>query len=86
MGLLTYGILYPPYDALTLAGEQTDITAVKKGYAFGVVDAVNYANVKVNEGATVLFRQDDAILVTAGGTNYYIVDEKEIIFKRNPLL
>ncbi len=83
MGIQTYGILYPPYDALTLSSSVPDITAVKKGYNFGVVDAVNYANVKVDVGATVLFRQDDAILVTAGGTDYFIIDEKDIVFKQN---
>lgn len=83
MGIQTYGILYPPYDAVKLTTSVDGFTSIPQGYNWGVVDAVNYANTRVTTGNTVLFRQQDAILVTAGGTNYYIIDEEKLIFKGN---
>ena len=86
MGIQTYGILYPPFDAVTIVPSPSGFSFVPRGYNWGVVDAVNYANVKATVGSTVLFRQQDAILVTAGGTEYYIIEEDKIIFKGNVLV
>ena len=86
MGILTYGMLYPPYNAIIKHTPSQSITKVSEGWNFGIIDAVNYANIKTDIGSSVLFKQSGAILVTAGGTDYYLVDENNIIFKENELL
>lgn len=86
MGIQTYGILYPPFDAVRKTNAPENFTFASEGYSWGVIDAVNYHNVKTTIGNQVLFKLTDAILVTAGGTDYYIIDEENLIFKANPIL
>lgn len=82
MGLNTYGLLYPNYLAVTLQDSlPSGFGVIPRGFNFGIVNSVNYANIKTDVGATVLFKNDDAILVTAGGTDYYLIEEEDLIFK-----
>ncbi len=84
IGFATYGTLYPPQIALRA---QTSIRGftINSFYKFGNVNAVNYACIRTDVGASVLFKVEDAVLVTAPHNgSYYIIDEDKIIFKENP--
>ncbi len=81
MPISTYGTLYPPFVSLQQSQSIQGFSSVPQGFNFGVVDSVNYANVITNVGASCLFEQKDAILVNVGNGDYYIVDEKKLIFR-----
>jgi hypothetical protein len=83
IGFATYGMLYPPQIALRAQTSVRGFT-ISSFYKFGNVNAVNYACITTNIGASVLFKVDDAVLVTAPHNgDYYIIDEDKIIFKEN---
>lgn len=81
MSVATYGVLYPKFVSLADTVSQQGVGILTKGYKWGIVDAVNYANFRTDVGARVIFREQDAALITAGGVQYYIVDENDLIFK-----
>lgn len=82
MGLDTYGILYPAYLSVIKQGSlPSGFNVIPRGFSFGIVNSVNYANIKTNVGATVFYKDEDAILVTAGGTDYYLIEEESLILK-----
>lgn len=83
MGFSTYGTLYPPFIALTISASRQGFKGVTKGLNFGTVNAVNYANIKTNIGASCLFKVEDARVVSAHGTVYYLVTEDDIIMREN---
>lgn len=83
IGFGTYGTLYPPNVAVRA---QTSVKgfAVSSFFRFGNVNAINYACITTDIGASVLFKVSDAILVTAPHNgDYYIIDEGKLVFKEN---
>ncbi len=86
MGLNVYSILLPPYVAVTLAGEIANVTFVQRGYDFGVVDSTNPNGFAAVVGDTYLFKREDAVLLTAGGIDYYIIKEKDLLSQNPPNL
>lgn len=84
MPLSSYSILQPPFVAVRLAGTQADFTFLSQDplYNFGVVDTVNYLCNKADVGDIALFKQTDAVLITAGGTDYYIITDDNQFFKQ----
>lgn len=83
IGFATYGTLYPPQIALRVQTSRVGFT-ISSYYKFGNVNAVNYACIKTDVGASVLFKLTDAVLVTAPHNgDYYLIDEDKIIFKEN---
>jgi len=83
IGFATYGTLYPPQIALRAQTSVRGFT-ISSFYKFGNVNAVNYACITTDNGASVLFKVADAVLVTAPHNgDYYIIDEDKIIFKEN---
>lgn len=85
MPFSSYSILQPPYVAVTLAGTQADFTFLSNTprYNFGTVDTVNYLCNRASVGDIALFNQTDAVLITAGGTDYYIITDDNTFFKQN---
>lgn len=81
-GFATYGTLYPPQIALKLQSSVREFTS-DSFHKFGNVNAVNYACIRTNVGASCFFALADAVIVTAFGANYYIIDEDKILFKEN---
>ena len=84
MGLGAYGILFPPYVSLTTNSSIYGITPVRAGVSVGVVDAVNVYNSLNHAGDNCMFKITDAVLITAYGTQYWVTDEVNIIFKETP--
>lgn len=82
IGFSTYGTLYPPQVALK-AQSSIKGFVVDSFHKFGNVNAINYACISTNVGASVLFKVDDAVLVTAYGASYYVIDESKLLFKEN---
>lgn len=82
VGFATYGTLYPHQIAVTLQSSVRGFVT-NSFYKFGNVNAVNYANQTTNIGASVLFKQADAVIATAFGVTYYIIEEEQLIFKEN---
>ena len=83
IGFATYGTLYPPQIALRVQPSTVGFT-ISSYYKFGNVNAVNYACITTDVGASVLFKLTDAVLVTAPHNgDYYLIDEDKIIFKEN---
>ncbi len=82
MGLNTYGQLYPAYlSVIRQTSLPSGFNVIPRGVSFGLVDSVNYANIKTNVGAIVFYKEADAILITAGGTDYYLIEEEDLILK-----
>lgn len=83
IGFATYGTLYPPQIALRAQTTVRGFT-ISSYYKFGNVNAVNYACITTDVGASVFFKVADAVLVTAPNNgDYYLIDENKIIFKEN---
>lgn len=81
IGFSTYGILYPPNVAVKLQNSVRGLTT-SSFYKFGSVNAVNYACITTQVGASVLFKVSDAVLVTTlTSTAYYLIDEARLIMK-----
>lgn len=82
VGFSTYGTLLPPQVALKLQSSVKGFSS-DSFHKFGNVNAVNYACITMNVGASVFFATDDAVIVTAFGASYYIIDEDKIKFREN---
>lgn len=79
----TYGFLYPPFVALMLSDsvQGLRLTPANNDYAFGTVNAVNYNCIRTQVGKSVLFKKSEAILLTHEQDNYFVVDEKDLVFQ-----
>jgi hypothetical protein len=83
IGFGTYGTLYPPNVAVRAQASVRGFT-VSSFFKFGNVNAINYACITTDIGASVMFKVSDAVLVTAPHNgDYYIIDEEKLIFKEN---
>lgn len=84
MSINAYGILYPDYISVIKSTSNQGLSSeTDKGIFFGIVDAVNYANVRTSVGNTVLFDANRARLVTQSANSWFIIHEDDIIFKEN---
>lgn len=79
MPLSTYSILLEPYVALTQVTMVADIENLSPDFNIGTADTVFYLCTRVVPGEQYIFRATDAILITAGGTDYIIVTEDDCI-------
>jgi hypothetical protein len=82
MGLGAYGKMLPPYVSLTT---NSSIYGIEPQYpdkiGIGVIDSVNAYNYLNYAGDNCIFKKTDAVLVTAYGTKYWIIDETNLLFK-----
>lgn len=96
MGLNVYGGLTSPWASVIPDpnGSNWNIYPVPTAgypdaptrFMFGVVDGVNYLGTKLAVGQRVFFDTYQAVLVTQGGTEYYLMDENSgTIFQETPL-
>jgi hypothetical protein len=85
MGLSDYGIVQPPYVSLTTNSQIFGFTP-RGQIACGTVDAVNVYNNMVSPGDVMLFRKTNAMILLAYGTQYWLVDENELIYKENVVM
>lgn len=53
-------------------------------FLFGVVNGVNYLSTRVSIGQQVMFDAGTAILVTQGGAEAYLADERLVILQEIP--
>lgn len=83
MSINVYCILYPDYVSVRPGSSTNGLFSDSDRYKFGVVDAVNYANVRTNVGNSVLFDTSRAAVVTQSNSvnTWYVIHEEDIIFK-----
>lgn len=53
-------------------------------YVFGMVTGINYLGTRVSVGQSVLVDRGHAVLVTQGGIDYYLTDERTVLITENP--
>lgn len=53
-------------------------------FLFGMVDGINYLSTKVVVGQQIMFDAGQAVLVTQGGVDNYIADERLVILQEIP--
>lgn len=83
MALSAYSILLPPFVSLQATPSTQGFTKLQEDYNFGTVDSINASSWRVQVGASCLFKRTDAVFVTVGNANYYIVDENKLLIQEN---
>lgn len=87
MPLSTYLILQAPQVAMTLTTSSSIACVLSDPKTvIGLADTVNYLNVKdIYLGNAYLFDKTNATIITAGGSQYIIIDEENIKGEEIPL-
>ena len=84
MAIDAYCILYPDYVSVRKSTSTQGLYSDEsKGIFFGVVDTVNYANIRTNVGNSVMFDSNRARIVTQSTNTWFVIHEDDIILKEN---
>jgi len=83
MSINAYGLLYPDYVSVRPSTSTQGLFIDSQRYKFGIVDAVNYANIRTSVGNNVIFDSEGAVIITQPTNTWFIVHESDIIFKES---
>lgn len=79
-------IIESPYVLVTLSASPSGVIPNKAGFQIGYVEMVNQLSDTVAVGQYVMFDMTQAKSFIYGSTQYYLIDENNLLFQENPAL